>query len=71
MSDRDRMELEGIVVDSNKGIFTVESDAGTRIMCTLSGKIQKNSVRILVEDRVKVEVSPYDLTKGRIVYRNK
>lgn len=71
MADRDRMELEGVVVDSCKGIFTVQSDEGILLTCKLSGKIQQNSVKILLEDRVKVEVSPYDPTKGRIVYRQK
>ena len=71
MSDRDRIELEGEVVDTNKGKFKVKINDDLTVLCTLSGKIRMNSVRILVGDKVKVEVSPYDTTQGRITYRNK
>lgn len=69
--ERDRMEFEGIVEDSNKGKFTVRVSDEHVVTCTLSGKIRQNSVRILVGDRVKIEVSPYDTGRGRIIYRNK
>jgi len=71
MSDRDRLEFEGIVVDSNKGKFKVQVTDTYTVLCTLSGKIRTNSVRILLGDKVKIEVSEYDPTQGRIVYRIK
>lgn len=71
MSNRDRLEFEGIVTESNKGQFKVQVTDTYCVQCTLSGKIRVNSVRILLGDRVKIEVSEYDTTKGRIVYRIK
>ncbi len=71
MSDRDRLEFEGTVIDSNKGQFKVQVTDNYTVLCTLSGKIRTNSVRILLGDRVKIEVSEYDPSKGRIVYRIK
>jgi translation initiation factor IF-1 len=68
---RDRLEFEGTVIDANKGQFRVQVNDNMIVLCTLSGKIRQNSVKILVGDLVKVEVSEYDTTKGRIVYRNK
>ena len=52
-------------------MFTVELEHGHPILATVSGKIRKNYIRILVGDRVTVEMSPYDLTRGRITYRFK
>jgi translation initiation factor IF-1 len=69
MSNRDRVELEGDVIDSNKGKFRVKISDTYVVLCTLSGKIRQNSVKILLGDRVKVEVSEYDTTQGRITYR--
>lgn len=71
MTDRDRLELEGTVIDSNKGKFKVQVSESYTVLCTLSGKIRMNSVKILLGDRVKIEVSEYDTTQGRIVYRIK
>jgi translation initiation factor IF-1 len=68
---RDRLELEGEVIDANKGKFKVKVSDNLTTLCTLSGKIRQNSVRILIGDRVKIEVSEYDTTQGRIVYRIK
>jgi translation initiation factor IF-1 len=68
---RSRLEFEGVVIDSNKGKFTVQVNDNYTVLCTLSGKIRTNSVRILLGDRVKVEVSEYDPSQGRIVYRIK
>ncbi|HHT7814941.1 TPA: translation initiation factor IF-1, partial [Streptococcus suis] len=51
--------------------FTVELENGHQVLATVSGKIRKNYIRILVGDRVTVELSPYDLTRGRITYRFK
>lgn len=71
MVDRDRLEFEGIVVDANKGKFKVQVHESLTVLCTLSGKIRMNSVKILVGDRVKIEVSEYDTSQGRITYRIK
>lgn len=71
MADRDRLEFEGVVVDDCKGKFKVKITEEHYVMCTLSGKIRQNSVRILPGDVVKVECSIYDTLQGRIVYRLK
>jgi translation initiation factor IF-1 len=71
MANRDRLEFEGEVVDANKGKFKVQVTDNYSVLCTLSGKIRMNSVKILTGDRVKIEVSEYDTTQGRIVYRIK
>lgn len=71
MSDRDRLELDGVVLDANKGKFKVKVNDSLTVLCTLSGKIRTNSVRILIGDHVTVEVSQYDTAQGRIVYRHK
>lgn len=65
------IELEGEVVDSSKGIFKVKVSESHTAICTLGGKVRVNSVKILIGDRVKIEVSPYDTTRGRIIYRSK
>jgi len=70
MSD-EKLEFEGEVIDANKGKFKVKISENYTILATLSGKIRQNSVRILVGDKVKVIVSEYDTTQGRITYRNK
>ena len=69
--ERERLEFEGEVIESNKGMFKVKVNESMTVSCTLSGKIRQNSVKILLGDRVLVEVSEYDTTKGRIVYRYK
>jgi translation initiation factor IF-1 len=69
--ERDRLEMDGVVIEANKSIFKVRVGDDHIVTATLSGKIRQNSVKILVADLVTVEVSPYDLTKGRIVYRHK
>lgn len=69
--ERDRMCFEGTVTDDVKGKFTVEVNEGYKVLCTLSGKIRQNSVRILVGDSVSIEVSQYDTSQGRITYRHK
>lgn len=70
-TNRDRLEFEGEVTDANKGKFTVKVNDNLIVLCTLSGKIRMNSVKILIGDKVRIEVSEYDTTQGRIVYRNK
>lgn len=72
MAKDDVIEVEGKVVDTMpNAMFTVELENGHRILATVSGKIRKNYIRILAGDRVTVEMSPYDLTRGRITYRFK
>ena len=71
MIDRDRVEFEGDVIDSNKGKFKVQVNDNYTVLCTLSGKIRQNSVKILIGDKVTVEVCQYDPSQGRIVYRHK
>lgn len=67
---RDGVELEGKVVEClRNAMFTVEFENGHRVLAHISGKIRKNYIRINLEDRVLVELSPYDLTRGRIVFR--
>ena len=68
---QENIELEGTVQeDLGNTTFRVALDnIENTILCTISGKIRKNFVRILVGDRVKLEVSPYDLTRGRITFR--
>lgn len=68
---RERMEMEGVVVDANKGKFRVRVSDELTVLCTLSGKIRQNSVKILIGDSVRVEIGQYDMTQGRIIYRNK
>lgn len=73
MSKENFIELQGVVTDTLVGSkFKVRlNDNGMTIMCTLSGKMRMNKIRILTGDSVTVELSPYDLTKGRITYRDK
>lgn len=72
MDSKDKIEVEGTVVEALPGtMFRVELDEGHAVLAYLSGKMRKYYIRILLGDRVKVELSPYDLTKGRITYRFK
>ena len=69
---KDAIEVEGRVVESLPNtMFRVEMSNGHRILAHISGKMRKNYIRILPEDMVVVEISPYDLNRGRIVYRYK
>jgi len=64
------IEVEGTVVEPlPNAMFRVELDNGHRVLAHISGKMRMNFIRILPGDRVLVELSPYDLTRGRIVYR--
>jgi translation initiation factor IF-1 len=68
----DKIDVEGTVVEALPGTqFRVRLDSGHEILAYLSGKMRKYYIRILLGDRVRVELSPYDLTRGRIVYRYK
>lgn len=72
MSKADMIEVEGTVTETlPNAMFKVELENGFEILAHVSGKIRVNYIRILPGDRVKVEMSPYDLTKGRITYRFK
>ena len=65
-----KMELNGVVKDALPGtMFEILSEANTKILATLSGKLRQNQIRILPGDEVIVEVSPYDLSRGRISRR--
>jgi translation initiation factor IF-1 len=70
--DEDKIQVEGNVVEALPGTqFRVRLDNGHEVLAYLSGKMRKYYIRILLGDRVRVEVSPYDLTRGRIVYRQR
>jgi translation initiation factor IF-1 len=69
VANTDRIEFEGNVIEANKDRFKVKITDAYVVICTLSGKIRQNSVKILMGDKVKVEVSKYDPSRGRIVYR--
>jgi translation initiation factor IF-1 len=66
------IRVEGVVKELlSNGFYQVEIQGGHRILCHVKGKMKRFNIRILQGDSVSVEMSPYDLTKGRIVYRNK
>lgn len=70
MSKEDQIEFDGVVVDTLPNtMFRVKLDNGHVVIAHISGKMRKHYIRILTGDQVKVEMSPYDLTKGRITYR--
>ena len=70
MAKEDVIEVEGKVVDTlPNAMFKVELENGATILAHVSGKIRMHYIRILPGDRLTVELSPYDLTKGRITYR--
>ena len=72
MSKQDMIEIEGTVVEAlPNATFTVELENGHQILAHISGKLRMNDIRILPGDKVTVEMSPYDLTKGRITWRSK
>lgn len=72
MTKEEKIEAMGTVTEALKGTkFRVELDNGHEIVAYLSGKMRKYYIRILLGDRVKVELSPYDLDRGRITYRYK
>ncbi len=72
MPKKDAIEVEGIVTEPlPNGMFKVELANGHEVLAHISGKIRMNYIRILPGDRVLVELSPYDLSRGRITYRFK
>ncbi|HJU82971.1 MAG TPA: translation initiation factor IF-1 [Holophagaceae bacterium] len=72
MSKEEAIELEATVVEAlPNAVFKVELENKHQVLAHISGKMRKNFIRILPGDRVLVEVTPYDLTRGRIIYRFK
>jgi translation initiation factor IF-1 len=72
MAKKDAIEVMGTVVEAQpNAMFIVKLENGHRILAHISGKIRMNFIRILPGDRVRVELSPYDLTRGRITWRDK
>ena len=72
MSKKDIIEVEGTVTEAlPNAIFKVKLENGHEILGHISGKLRMNYIRILPGDKVTVELSPYDLTRGRITWRNK
>jgi translation initiation factor IF-1 len=70
--DDDKIKVEGTVVEALPGTqFRVKLDNGHQVLAYLSGKMRKYYIRILLGDRVSVEMSPYDLTRGRITFRQR
>ena len=72
MAKDDVLELEGTVIDAlPNAMFTVELENGHKILAHISGKLRMHYIRILPGDKVTLEMSPYDLTRGRIIWRAK
>lgn len=72
MAKEDQIEMDGKVIDTLPNtMFRVELENGHIVTAHISGKMRKHYIRILTGDKVKVELTPYDLTKGRIVYRGR
>ena len=72
VAKKDALEVEGTVIEPLPNtMFAVELENGHRVLAHISGKLRMNFIRILPGDRVRVELSPYDLTRGRITYRLK
>lgn len=72
MASDDLIEIEGVIKEVHPGgSFLVETEAKTLVHAHLAGKLRRFRIRVVLGDRVTVAVSPYDLTKGRIVFRHK
>lgn len=72
MAKQDMIEVEGTVLEALPNtVFQVELESGHKILAHISGKLRMNYIRILPGDKVVVELSPYDLTRGRIIWRGK
>jgi len=72
MSKADVIELQGTVIEKlPNAMFSVELENGHQILAHISGKLRMNFIRILPGDKVTIEMSPYDLSKGRIIWRDK
>jgi translation initiation factor IF-1 len=69
---KEKIETDGVVIEALPGAtFRVALENGHELLAYLSGRMRKNYIRVLLGDRVKLEISPYDLTRGRITYRYK
>ena len=69
-SKEEAIELHGIVTEEVRGAFRVRAEeTGHSILCRLAGKLRKNRIRVVPGDYVRVEITPYDMERGRIVYR--
>lgn len=72
MSKEELLEFDGVVAELlPNATFRVTLDSGHEIIAHTAGKMRKNRIRVLAGDKIKVEMTPYDLTKGRIIYRFK
>jgi translation initiation factor IF-1 len=72
MAKEDQIEMNGVVLETLPNtMFRVQLDGGHIVTAHISGKMRKNYIRILTGDKVTVEMTPYDLTKGRIIFRDK
>jgi translation initiation factor IF-1 len=72
MSKEDHIEMAGVVIDTLPNtMFRVKLENGHIVTAHISGRMRKNYIRILTGDKVKVELTPYDLSKGRITFRDK
>lgn len=72
MSKADVIEIEGVVVENcQTAMFQVELENGHQVLAHISGKLRMNYIKILPGDKVTIELSPYDLSKGRIIWRDK
>ncbi|MBA1336382.1 MAG: Translation initiation factor 1 [Firmicutes bacterium] len=72
MAKKDVIEVEGKVIEAlPNAMFNVELENGHKILAHVSGKLRMNYIRILPGDKVTIELSPYDLTRGRIIWRGK
>ena len=70
MERQNLIEMEGIITESlPNAMFRVDLENGFTVLAHISGKIRKNFIKILLGDKVLVQLAPYDLTKGRIIYR--
>jgi translation initiation factor IF-1 len=72
MTKEDKIEVEGRVLESlPNAMFRLEIEGGHKVLAHISGKMRMHYIKILPGDKVRVELSPYDLTRGRITYREK
>ena len=72
MAKKDVIEIEGTVTEAlPNAMFKVKLDNGHEVLCHISGKLRMNFIKIVPGDKVTLELSPYDLTKGRIIWRDK
>ena len=72
MAKDDVIEVEGVVLEKlPNAMFNVQLENGHKILAHISGKLRMNFIRIIPGDKVRLEMSPYDLTKGRIIWRDK